>query len=157
MRVNCGGLSPWNGCPKGWSQYVWLTDLTVCYKVETEVGEPVHGTLCGLHSYQYKSYPFDLNIACSTTTNVLSGTCPLGYQRYTADNINKDYGHRNSVCVLIDAKEHLSGTICGMQIEDTVNGPSCNGFHPSLCRCPSEYFPQRTAFNAFGFMVCVKK
>jgi hypothetical protein len=156
MRVNCGGTRPWEKCPKGWSQHVWSTDLTICYKDKTEVGDPVHGTLCGLYSYHGSPYSFELNIGCGSATNVLTDTCPSGYQRSTEPTNSNSFTRKNSVCVLINAQEHSSGTLCGMQVEDSINGPSCNGFNPGLRQCPPEYSLHRTAFNHFGFMVCVK-
>jgi hypothetical protein len=61
------------------------------------------------------------------------------------------------MCVAINAMNDLSGTLCGMQVEDSISGPTCNGFNPGLRKCPPEYSAQRTAFNDLGFMVCVKK
>jgi hypothetical protein len=162
MRVNCHGVRPWEACPKGWAQHNWRTDLTICYKNQTEIGTPVHGTLCGLHSYQSGPYLFKHDIGCSTTDNLSTGTCPSGYQRYIARTPftnfpgNRDV-HINAVCTVMDATEPLPGTLCGMQIQHTINGPSCDGFNPGLDRCPPEYALKYTAFNDLGFMVCVKK
>jgi hypothetical protein len=164
MRVNCNGMRPSDECPKGWAKKSWSTDLTVCYKDQTEVGNPVHGTLCGLHSSQTLTYPFQLDIGCNSTTNMMTDTCPIGYELYNT------YGgscsgfcryqccnRRNAVCVATTAKELSPGTLCGMQIEYTIDGPSCNSFNPGLRQCPPEYAVQKTAFNDFGFLVCVKQ
>lgn len=165
MIVNCNGVRPWASCPVGWAQHNWPTDLTICYKVETTVGTPVYGTLCGIHSY-HEQYNFNIDIGCGGISNVYTGSCPAGYlqrngqtegvksygSRYTTTYVNK----RNGICMVNNAAEDLPGTICGMQIEDSTNGPSCDGYNPGLRRCPPNYTLQRTAFNHFGFMVCVK-
>ncbi|UJR06611.1 hypothetical protein I4U23_010895 [Adineta vaga] len=161
IRVTCNGVRPWKGCPKGWTSHVWKTDLTVCYKNQTEVGTPVYGTLCGLHSSHSAPYNFAHDIACNATRNVQSGTCPLGYHRYGVNRIDRttlrSLIKANAVCAILDGKEHLSGTLCGLQIQGTINGPSCNGFNPGLSQCPPEYSLQYTAFNDYGYFVCVKK
>jgi hypothetical protein len=51
IQVNCYGERSRAKCPKGWARYNYPTDLTLCYKNQTETGDPVHGTLCGLRSY----------------------------------------------------------------------------------------------------------
>jgi hypothetical protein len=57
----------------------------------------------------------------------------------------------------MNGKEHLSETLCGLQIQDTIKGPSCNNYNPGLDRCPPGYALQYIAFNDLGLMVCVKK
>ncbi len=162
MRVNCYGKRPWEGCPIGWAQYNWATDLTICYKKGTEVGDLVHGTLCGLYSYQSKPYPFEHSIGCGTDTNVLGNNCPVGYQYFqiTHSTLSRLPGIRilkNGMCAATNTKEYLSGTLCGMQIQHTINGPSCDGYNPGLDQCPPEYTVQYTAFEDLGFLVCIKK
>jgi hypothetical protein len=81
----------------------------------------------------------------------------LGYQRFQDSSPSDGYSRINAMCAVTNAKEHLSGTLCGMQIQYTIQGPSCNGYNPGLDQCPPEYALKYTAFNALGFMVCVKK
>lgn len=161
MRVNCEGLRPWEKCPKGWAQYNWPTDLTVCFKDQTVTGDPVHGTLCGLSSHHGAPYNFNHHIRCGNVTNVLNSVCPSGYQKHSADQLIigqvKLSKKGNAICTITNGKEHLSGTLCGLQIQHTVKGPSCDGYNPGLDRCPSGYASQYTAFNDLGFMTCVKK
>jgi hypothetical protein len=155
IRVNCYGERPWVACPKGWASYNWKTDLTVCYKKETEVGDPVHGTLCGLHSSQSGPYPFERSIGCGTDTKVLNSSCPLGYQYF--QNSDTHFPIRiNGMCAATNTKKYLPGTLCGMQIQHTIDGPSCNGYNPGLEQCPPDYALRYTAFDDLGFLVCVK-
>jgi hypothetical protein len=160
MRVNCGGLRPWEACPVGWAQYNWHTDLTICYKSKTEIGNPAYGTICGLHSY-HSTYNFDINIGCNGTSNVLNETCPSDYEqlkelKIVSVNVGRITFKQNAVCAATNVKEHLPGTLCGMQIEGTIDGPTCDGYNPGLRQCPPGYTSMRTAFNDFGFKVCVK-
>ena len=162
MRVNCGGMRPWEGCPTGWRQYNWPTDLTICYKNETVIDTPVYGNLCGLHS-SHSKYNFDLNIGCGGITDIRN-ECPAEHQRRDDKTISCSRTNvrpscaiaQNVVCAAMNTKEHLSGTLCGLQIQDTTTGPSCDGYDPGLRRCLPGYTLQRTAFSDYGFMVCVK-
>ena len=165
MQVNCGGFRPWEKCPDGWLQKIWLTDLTVCYKSITSVDTPVYGTICGVHSYS-REFNFDINIGCGGISDIRANDCPTSFQKRTG-NTNVCYSSpllgrfctdtkRNVVCAATNLKDNLPGTLCGMQIEDSVNGPSCDGYDPGLRRCPPGYTAHRTAFNDYGFMVCVK-
>ncbi|CAF1415705.1 unnamed protein product [Adineta steineri] len=152
MKVNCGGLDPWKSCPTGWSSYSWKTDLTVCFKNQTEISSPVHGTLCGLYSYHSAPFRFEHSVGCNITTNGLSATCPLGYQYYQ----DQSKSAVNAMCAVVNAEKDLPGTLCGMQIGGTISGPSCNGYDPGLSKCPPKYTLKITAFNDLGFYFCLK-
>ena len=154
MPVLCNGYQPLNGCPNGWDKYYWETDLGICYNTLTKMDTPVRGTLCGLHSEERNSNSFNYDIGCNGTINLQTAACPLGYQRY-ANPIQSS--RINAVCAIMDGKQILPGTICGMQVENTIRGPPCEEFHPGLNQCPADYALQRTAFGNLGFMVCVKK
>ena len=161
MQVNCNGQRPWVACPTGWTQYNWRTDLTVCYKARTEAGHPVHGTVCGLLSRQVKPYAFDHQFGCGTATDMQRDNCPPGYQYQEAalsSTSGKLMPNRiNAMCTVTNTTEHSSGTLCGMQIQHTIDGPSCDGHNPGLDQCPTDYALKYTAFNDLGFMTCVKK
>ncbi|UJR19592.1 hypothetical protein I4U23_022726 [Adineta vaga] len=160
MKITCDGAIPWKKCPSNWVQYNWRTDLTVCYKNQTETGTPVFGTLCGLNSYHPK-YNFDLYIGCNVSFNVLHDKCPPEYRQTIATTgycspsglSSLQRCTRNAMCIALNPKENLSGTLCGMQIQDTKDGPSCDGYDPGLGRCPSDHNLHRTAFNDYGFMM----
>lgn len=157
MRIPCYGLLPWNKCPDGWLQHNWKTDLTVCYKSQTVISRPVHGTLCGIHS-SHSRYNFDITIGCQNTYNLVSGMCPENYTKKASRKSGAQGSVEiNTLCASTNANKDLPGTLCGMQIEDSIDGPSCDGFHPGLRQCPANYEPRRTAFSDYGFMVCVKK
>jgi hypothetical protein len=167
MKVNCEGLSPHTkGCPSGWIQKIWDADLTVCYKNGTSIVKPIVGTLCGLyviypsiiHGFPFHYYPgFSSDTPCSNmsledSTNI--NLCPSSYQKMTAKKGTEPY--RNTVCASINAEADLSGTICGMQVEGTIDGPTCDGYNSGLHQCPPKYTLQRTVFNNLGFLFCVK-
>ena len=158
IRVNCEGLKPFSqGCPSGWVQKIWKTDLTVCFKNGMVEAKPVVGTLCGLYAtYDRSKGSSDIpcnNKSLNTLTSI--NRCPLLYQNLVASNsASLD---RNNLCYSQNASEDLPGTICGMQIENTVDGPTCDGNNPGLRQCPDKYAFRRTVFNSVGYLVCVKE
>lgn len=156
MQILCNGQRPSAGCPNGWDKYYWEVDLAICYNTLTKVDDPVRGTLCGLHSEERYSSSFNYDIGCNGVMNVHSGTCPLGYYRY-ATSVQSGYSQINGVCAVLDSKELPSGTLCGLQVQNTIRGPSCEDLDPGLGQCPPDYTLQYTAFKNLGFMVCVKK
>ena len=150
MRIDCHGHKPYSGCPSGWAMYNWRTDLTICYKVNTELGKPIHGTLCGLRSYQTVSYPFDDNFGCNTS--MLSTSCPSGYLYFESTGPARF----NGMCVAINPTEYSPGTLCGLQVQFSTDGPSCDGYNPGLSQCPPHYSLVYTRFNDLGYLTCVK-
>ena len=158
IRANCGGLRPYSqGCPTGWKTKNWNTDLTVCFKDGTAEAKPMVGTVCGLYA-TYGRPPGSSDIPCNLNSlkdpQSPSG-CPPLYQKMTAaNNGNSD---RNTLCFSLNANDDLPGTICGMQIEGTKDGPDCDGQNPGLRQCPAKYTLSRTVFNSVGFLVCVKQ
>ncbi|CAF1441399.1 unnamed protein product [Rotaria magnacalcarata] len=160
LNVNCGGLRPKDqGCPTGWGQYEWSpTELTTCYKEKSERGAPVVGTLCGLYS---EYHAMKQNINCNMNVNTKTGTCPSNYHKFfeayqpTAWE-SSVYIIGGAVCASLNAKEDLPGTLCGMQIEHTIDGPSCNHYNPGLRQCPVGYSVQATSFKMVIYLVCVK-
>ena len=156
LKVNCEGREPYaRGCPQGWLPYNWPTDLTICYKNVTAIAKPMVGTLCGLYVI-YDSPSFQSHIMCNNASlsDAPSYSCPPFYQKVTALKGMRPY--RNSVCASFNAEKDLPGTICGMQIEGSVDGPTCDGYNPGLRQCPTGYVSSRTMFNAMGYIVCVK-
>ena len=161
MRVHCEGVRPWEKCPTGWSVHNWPTDLTVCYKNEKTVERPIHGIICGLYSFQHHPYRFDHQIPCNPTVILPNDQCPIGYETRVNQNppsgsVMVSNGQKNALCMLKDSTSLLPGTLCGMQIEHSVDGPRCNGFNPGLSQCPPGYSVKTTAFRDYGFKVCVK-
>ncbi|CAF3044611.1 unnamed protein product [Rotaria sp. Silwood2] len=163
IQIKCGGTRPWDGCPTGWIKYSWRIDLTICYKNQTVISNPFYGTICGLHSYHSPSN-FSFNIGCNDSSNVYTGKCPTNYQliHETQGPCSASLPYPNfcnagnAVCAAVNVNEDSPGTLCGMQIEGSTEGPSCDGFNPGLRQCPPNYTPQRILFNYLGFMVCVK-
>ncbi|CAF1449949.1 unnamed protein product [Rotaria magnacalcarata] len=153
MHISCNGTRPWKECPYGWISRSWSVDLTICYKNQTAIEPPMYGTICGIHSY-HSSYNFNIAIKCHNSSDRLIDTCPENYRSFHEKQGN--YVASNSVCAALNPKVNLPGTICGMQIEESRDGPTCNGFHPGLRLCLPNYAIRRIAFEAFGFMVCVK-
>ena len=156
LKVPCKGFTPHvDGCPPGWIQKYWNTDLTICYKNGTSATKPAIGTLCGLYViYDNLNYQSDIRCNGSSLSDAPSYTCPSLYQKMTALKGSRPY--RNSVCASENAPQDLPGTICGMQIEGTNDGPTCDGFNPGVRKCPPEYSVQRTMFNDMGYLICVK-
>ena len=165
IRVNCDGLRPHSqGCPSGWIQKYWDTDLTICFKSGTSIMKPVVGTLCGLYiNHNIPRFMSSSHIPCNNIA--LDGSsslnqCPPSYQKVTATTPSvpgsQSYTITNTLCMSVNADEDVSGTICGMQIEDTQDGLSCDGYNPGLRQCPPMYSVRRTVFGVYGFLVCVK-
>jgi hypothetical protein len=157
VRVNCEGRRPHaEGCPPGWVQKYWNTDLTVCFKNGTSEAKPAVGTLCGIYVYQlFSSNKFEtFNIPCNNSSNGFSTECPNFYQQVTGSTSNGF--SQNSVCASLNAEKDLSGTICGMQIDGTIDGPTCDGHNPGLQQCPPNYTLRYTLFNMMGYFVCLK-
>ena len=156
IKISCEGLLPFSqGCPPGWIQKYWNTDLTICYKNGTSAAKSVVGTLCGLYVI-YDSPKYESHLQCNGAplSDATSYICPPSYQKITARKEPRPY--RNSVCASFNAEEDLPGTICGMQIEGTVDGPTCDGHNPGLRQCPSGYTVHLTMFNTIGYLVCAK-
>ena len=158
IKVNCEGLAPYaKGCPPGWLVYNWETDLTICYKSGTSMAKPMVGTLCGLYVYEPNIKFYD-NLPCNNVyLNAPSANskCPPFYRRI-AGTRGGTVSHENTVCISENAEVDLPGTFCGMQIEYTVDGPSCDGYNPGLRQCPPTYTAHRTMFQNMGFLFCVK-
>jgi hypothetical protein len=158
IKSNCEGKRPYSEkCPTGWGKYNWKTDLTVCFKNGTIEAKPTVGTLCGLYA-TYDRSKGSSDIPCnkkSVNAWMSTGLCPPSYANTAA--VNNGNLDRNSVCYSLNAPEDLPGTICGMQMEGTREGPSCDGENPGLRQCPDKYALQRTVFNSVGYLVCVKE
>ncbi|CAF1508108.1 unnamed protein product [Adineta steineri] len=166
IRVNCDGQRPWEGCPEGWQQKFWTgdQDLTVCYKTTTSaMTKLMVGTICGLRTAQNYPYSYSHDIACNGTSIAQNSECPQDYRHdYAGKKLRPGltppgyYNLISGVCSSLHAKEDLPGTLCGMQIHMTKDGPACDGYNPGLQQCPPNYTLRYTAFGAWGFCVCVK-
>ncbi|CAF0886821.1 unnamed protein product [Didymodactylos carnosus] len=58
--------------------------------------------------------------------------------------LNLDQWQRQRICTK-DSNEavDLPGTLCGIQLINTIDGPACDGYNPGLWECPSGYTPRQ--------------
>jgi hypothetical protein len=82
------------------------------------------------------------------------GGCPVLYKKISGSTWNQL--HRNTVYANVNSENDLSGTICGMKIDGTTDGLTCDGYNPGMRQCPPGYSLRYTMFNMIGYFVCVK-
>jgi hypothetical protein len=155
VGMDCEGVNPLNGCPAGYSRHEWDIGKTgtgymqFCSKDGTDILEGKSGTICGIATGGI-TYP------CGGK-NPYSDGCPTGYQQY------QWYVRWGSGimawCYKTNATlDDLPGTMCGMQTNGGVTGPTCQGYYPARGSCPPGYALQqwRVSFGDGWWSFCFK-
>lgn len=134
--MDCDTINPLDGCPAGYSRNEWAISKTgtgrmqFCSKDGTDTLQGRIGTICGFATGG-TGYP------CGGL-NPFSDGCPAGYQQY---QWLTDWGSGITAwCYKTNATlDDLPGTLCGMQTNDGLTGPTCQGYYPARGSCPSGY------------------
>ncbi|CAF1440258.1 unnamed protein product [Rotaria sordida] len=114
--------------------------MQFCSKDDTDKLQGKTGTICGI-AQDSSGYP------CGGK-NPFSDGCPTGYQQYQW--LSSWGSGIVAWCYKINATlDDLPGTICGMQTNGGLTGPTCQGYYPARGSCPSGYVLQQWNVN-FG-------
>ncbi|CAF1426260.1 unnamed protein product, partial [Didymodactylos carnosus] len=149
FKATCTGFYPWLNCPPGWSSKSWSGgDLTVCYKDSSELGVGYKGTVCGLFA---SANGHHADIPCNNVY-LVDDICPSGYTK----EVFVGQWQRQRICTK-DSNEavDLPGTLCGIQLINTIDGPACDGYNPGLWECPSGYTPRQWESEK-KYVLCAK-